>query len=337
MRVLLILATAILACPLVWADIAPLNFNVNATFEKSELVCKGLVTSTNVVAEQRVTDPTGRPISRSRIRATVEIQDYYKNQSNSHQTITIEYEQDAPITSAQSSVWNGETALLFLNSAGGGVYRFADRFLGATSFSRLPNVSDALGRGKLATALVSVALEPDLIDAKNALQLLEGFDRLDGRLLAKLSPRSHSRDPEIAFSTLAILIKSSVPSSVEQLKRYLDGYAGSDSIAIQKVGVELGKSRDGSQLNAIEALTRAKFVSIRYGAMDAIRGIRDPRSTQTLIDRLDDSDNMVRYVALITLAEIYGKYGEYAPNMQLFNKNPAYYVGLWKKWRVSTP
>jgi hypothetical protein len=333
MKALSILATAVLACPLVWADIVPLNVNVNATFEKSELVCKGLVTSTNVVAEQRVTDFRGRPISRKRVRATVEIQDYYKNQTNSHQTITIEFEQDAPITSAQPSIWNGETALLFLNSAEGGIYKFADRFLGATSFTRLPNVSDGPGRGKLATALVSVALAPDLNDAKNALQLLEGFDRLDGRLLARLSPRSHSRDPEIAFSTLAILIKSSVPGSVEQLQRYLDGYAGSDSIPIQKVGVELGKIRDGGQLNAIEALTRAKFVSIRYGAMDAIRGIRAPQSTQTLIDRLDDSDNMVRYVALITLAEIYGKYGEYAPSMQLFNKNPNYYVGLWKKWR----
>ena len=53
----------------------------------------------------------------------------------------------------------------------------------------------------------------------------------------------------------------------------------------------------------------------------------------TIVLRLDDPDRATQYLAVITLAEILGKYeGDYAPSMYLFDKKTQYYVGLWKQW-----
>jgi hypothetical protein len=57
-----------------------------------------------------------------------------------------------------------------------------------------------------------------------------------------------------------------------------------------------------------------------------------PRNAPTLVQRLDDSDPLVQYLAVITLAETFGKYQDYAPGIGPFNKNPQYYRNLWKKW-----
>jgi hypothetical protein len=80
-----------------------------------------------------------------------------------------------------------------------------------------------------------------------------------------------SKNPEVATAALAILLKSGTPESVERLKRYLDAYKGGEPSAVQSLGTGLAKIRDGRALLAIEALSRARFVSVRYGAMDAMR------------------------------------------------------------------
>ena len=33
-----------------------------------------------------------------------------------------------------------------------------------------------------------------------------------------------------------------------------------------------------------------------------------------------------------TRPETFGKYGDYVPNMDLFDRNPRFYIGLWKSW-----
>ncbi len=68
--------------------------------------------------------------------------------------------------------------------------------------------------------------------------------------------------------------------------------------------------------------------------MQALRRIRNAQAASCLIDRLDDSNSYVSYLSLITLAETFEKYGDYAPNMELFDGNPRFYINLWKAWWV---
>jgi hypothetical protein len=44
----------------------------------------------------------------------------------------------------------------------------------------------------------------------------------------------------------------------------------------------------------------------------------------------------VQYIAVITLAEIFAKEGDYAPSKRLYDKNPDLYIGLWKQWAKDT-
>jgi hypothetical protein len=54
-----------------------------------------------------------------------------------------------------------------------------------------------------------------------------------------------------------------------------------------------------------------------------------------MVKRLDDSDGYIQYLAVISLAETFGKYEDYAPTMYLFDRNPRFYIGLWKSWWVT--
>jgi hypothetical protein len=66
--------------------------------------------------------------------------------------------------------------------------------------------------------------------------------------------------------------------------------------------------------------------------MQSLRKMRSPRAAPVVVSRLDDPNSDIQYLAVITLAETFGKYGDYAPSVYLFRQRPQYYVDLWKKW-----
>ena len=53
-------------------------------------------------------------------------------------------------------------------------------------------------------------------------------------------------------------------------------------------------------------------------------------------DALDDSDADVQYDAVMALAAIAGASPENAPARDIFNQDPAKYVGYWKNWWVAS-
>ena len=57
-----------------------------------------------------------------------------------------------------------------------------------------------------------------------------------------------------------------------------------------------------------------------------------PQAAATLAQRLDDTDRDIQFQAVLALAEIYHKTGEYAPTTPLFDLNPQRYTDLWKTW-----
>ena len=171
-------------------------------------------------------------------------------------------------------------------------------------------------------------------DVIRALQLLQGLDSFEQATLSAVAALCDSEVPEVAIPALGVLLKTKTPESVEQLKRYLDKYKGNvQPLALISVGSELGRIDSVKALPLVEGLATSRFVAVRYGAMDAIRRIKSPKSVPFLVARLDDTDATIQYVALITLAEVLGKYDDnFAPSMYLFDKKPLYYVGLWKRW-----
>lgn len=327
-------AFGILVSANVMSTIAPTpgSLRVRPVFEKSDLVCNCFVESLTLAGERTI---QGSTLVRRRMRAKVTIQDIYKTMQPRPRTIVVEFEQYWPATRvAEPGLWKGETALLFLKVRNPGIFEFTDRFLGATPFRSLPKQSGNLGLLKLEAALITVVLQGDREESIQALHLLHGFDRLGPNTMSKLAPLSKSKDTEIAFGAIAVLLRTKSPGALERLISYLNSYEGDDGpIWLASIDTDLAQVRDAGSLPLLEGLSDSKYRPIRRGAMDALRGIKSPKSAPTLVRRLDDTDSTIQYVAVISLAEILGKYeGDYAPGMPTFEKDPRKYTDLWKKW-----
>ncbi len=227
----------------------------------------------------------------------------------------------------------GEQAILFLKHSEGSTYVFSDRFLGVTSFASVPTGEGGSGSLKLQSTLAEIVHENGREDKIKAMQLLNGMENLQPETLAEITPLSTSQDPELAFNALAIMIKARAPGSLESLIQYLKGYQGDGALfPIDNIGGDLDDIRNREDLPALESLTSSRLRAIRLGSMEAIRNIGDVSSAPTLIQRLSDSDSMVRYVAVMTLAEIFDKHGDYEPSMPEFRKRPDFYTNEWKDW-----
>ncbi len=332
MRTLVWTLATVLAAPAV-AQIAPTPGSqpIKPAFDAADLVCYCFV---RAVAPETTTPTNQEGGARRRMRAEIEVRDVYKSVLN-EQSTTAEFMQSFPGSRGGDgpTLWTGESAILFLKAVRPGKYEFAERFLGAIPFRSFTVLGEGAGLEKLQAALVAVLHGNDEEDKLSALRLLHGFDLLSRDALSQIAPLANSKDPEIAFWVLALLLKSKTPDSVTSLAAYLDSYHGdAQEWAMVNLDTDLAQIRDMKARPALEVLTASKFVPIRDGAMRALRTIRDPHSAPALVRRLDDPEYDIQYLAVITLAEAFGKYEDFAPNMALFEKSPRKYTDLWKKW-----
>lgn len=334
MRLFLALPGTLVLSGLLLADIVPTPGTqpVKPVFDQADVVCSCAVESLNVLDEHRL-ERGGKPLIQRHISAKVQVRDSYKTDVNMGVPLYVEFDEELPtMRASMPTLSTGETGILLLKIIAPSVYGFADPFLGVTPFASIPQQRGSLGLSKLQSALAGILHGGNRNDRINALRLLQGIDELSETTLAQVTPLSVSADPEVALSAVAVLLKTRSTDSVDRLENYLAAYIGEAPVALLSIGTELGQVRDPKALPGLEALASSKYLPIKFGAMDAIRGIKDPQSVPVLIRRLDDSNSNIQYIAVITLAEILGKEGDYAPAMYLFDRNPGFYVNLWKTW-----
>lgn len=318
--------------------VAPGSVQVEAVFAQASLVCNCVVKS--IVDHAYPIEIRGRASMRYEVTAQITIRDVYKSDDLRVTNIAVQYvvdkQQGQSIAGSRLELSKGQTVLLFLTKTGTDTYEFADPFIGGTEFSSLPNEGGDLGPIKLQHVLTSVAQSTVSLDQLQALRLLLGFDHIADETLSVVRPLSQSGNADIALTALGVLLRTKSVDSVQKLQQYLESYtANAEPSALFVIGPELREISNPNALPVLEALSGSKFRSVRSGAMDSIRRIRDPKTVPFLMAKLGDPDSDVQYVALITAAEILGKYeGDFAPSMYLFDKNPQYYIGLWKQWWV---
>lgn len=316
-----------------YAQVAPTpgSQSLEPAFDAADLVCYGFVRS--VVPETMTTDDQASARTR-RMRANIEVRDIYKSAFNENSVI-VEFTQTFPGSrgGGEPTLSTGQSAILFLKAVRPGIYEFADRSRGAILFRSLTGQSEGKGVERLQYALVAVLAGDNQDDRLTSLRLLHGFGYLSPSVLSRISHFADSKDPLTALWAMTVLVKADVPDSVGRLSTYLDSYHEDiQDWVILNVDTDLAQIRDPKARTALESLTTSKFSPIRDGAMRGLRRLRDPRSVPSLVRRLEDSDQGIQYLAVITLAETLGKYGDYAPNMALFDRSPHMYTDLWKQW-----
>ena len=81
-------------------------------------------------------------------------------------------------------------------------------------------------------------------------------------------------------------------------------------------------------------LLNAKEDKTREAAAEALRHIGSPSAIEPLKRALSDSDQRVRYYAVVGLATIAGQ-KDYLPNIPDFQKNEAKYSDYWRQWSAT--
>jgi HEAT repeat protein len=332
-------ATLLVLCGSLLADISPVpgTLPVAPVFNAADLVCNCVVEKTEATGQRSVGEGR-KAVTRQQVSATVRVEDEYKSTlPGGRRRVTLEFEQERPPTSVSiPSVERGERALMFLKASGDSTFVFADRFLGAVPFDSIPQVSEAPGLGKLQTALAGISRSSNQQDQIRAMELLSGFDHISATTVSAISQLGDSPNPKVALAAVSVLLRAGVASGDTQdallrLSAYLQAHGNLDEM-LANVGGELGLVNDARSLELVEVLSGSKSVAIRRGALQSLRAMRNPAASRTLVMRLDDGDGYVRYLSVMTLAETFGKHGDYAPTMNLFDQNPEFYVGLWKSW-----
>jgi|SRR6185312_2142382 hypothetical protein len=299
---------------------------IRPIYNASDLVCNCVVTSTRLLSKEKV-ESVGNPVFSEHKLATLKIDDLYKGPDALSGEITTHFDDQL--------LQEGERVVLFLKFSGADIYTPTDVFVGVTKINTLePVKSNVTGLARLEEALSEALMHSQRDDAINAMHVLQGFDNLDPNVVSALIGFTNSPDPEVAFAAIAIVLKAKPHDGVGILAKSLDSYKGeTQPSSLFSIGSQLGHVDDLQSLETIQKLSNSRFLSIRFGAMDALRRMKSYESIPTLLTRLDDSSKDIRYVAVITLAEITGKSGDYAPTMNLFDNKPNYYVNLWRTWQ----
>jgi|GEM_PF-3173242 len=236
--------------------------------------------------------------------------------------------------------------ILFLGVAFHGNYRLVETEGAAEPFSLQGSGSRASsGLGGLeADIRQELIARPSDAAGINLLGLLLQFQKLSPDTLAVLAPLSRGAPSVTALLSLEALCRSARDPAgyVTQLISMLLTYTATASSDlpglgdnVSRIGDILATKSTRRDLDGLERLTTSPVGALSVCAMLGIRNLRDPDEIPFLISKLDASDRLIQYEAIITLSEIIGKNGDYGPGMGLFGRDPAKYVALWENWYTS--
>ena len=131
------------------------------------------------------------------------------------------------------------------------------------------------------------------------------------------------KDPERQMPRLLTLLKDNSDATTGALTQYG---------VLVDIGQTVSTGTDMKQIAQLEELAGSSSKWLAMSAMFRIREIADRSAFPFLIGKLDASDRDVQWEALITLAVVTGKGGDFGPFRGQFEEDPEKYVGLWKDW-----
>lgn len=142
----------------------------------------------------------------------------------------------------------------------------------------------------------------------------------------------------VRYDAAAVLINR---NDVTTLNSIADALMQSSGISTETLNGLSSALQDGiTDPTALDTLTRlvsAPSVEIRRGAAGALRNLKIAAIVQPLSLALDDSDQEVRYQAIMGLAE-YGNDpndDDFTPAFEDFQANEQEYLDYWKTWAAS--
>jgi len=169
---------------------------------------------------------------------------------------------------------------------------------------------------------------------KEWLDILSQFNTSDQATTGLLDGVTKNPDGTIASRALLVLAQSS-PQKERYVSPLLKALVKDPSLATQhpqSVYQIVASDTTPNDLADLILLANCSDSGLRLNAVIAIRRMGLHESVGFLVASLGSADRNVQYQAVIALAEINGIYGDYAPSMEVFFKQPAKYTDLWREW-----
>jgi len=309
--------------------------DIEGRFAASDLVCRGTVSAITALSREGATDATGKLTP---VDYDISFSDAscYKGTVKS-QRFVVRIRRHDQSQGRPGAVRTRE--LLFLKTSEGSVLEPVEDGRSAILFWDLPRPSPGTRSGipQLQRDIASVALDRrDLSRSKEALQLFLSFGHLDPDVRATLAQLQGSGDADTRLLCLEARLKTAGAGDHHALLRELavalSARGGENPPGMFEILDVIAQKSSFWDFEALKMLVRCPYPLLRSSAMDAIRSLRAPRTMPFLVEQLDSNDPDVQYDALITLAEITNKGGDFGPTMDTFEKQPEKHIALWKKW-----
>ena len=308
------------------------GYRIEDLFAKSDVVVLGSVEKTQVLRERSIRGPVGM----QSMSAVVRVEKKY--QGNCENDILVQFEVQVPVPTGASglSLYKGDRALLFLKANEDGTYRFADAPWGKLNAEGISLGADTSGVDALELDL-NQSLKMGNVGQSNALRLLQAFSRISSSTESTLNRLTKQPDANVAAEAFSILIATGNPNYFESVLPFLRGNVNSikgDELWILGGRIhEFGLKADPQ---IIAAISNVPIFSIQYVALDVLGQIKSPATAEVVLHHLDDPDPNLQYKSLSVFSKIVdrgeARGPEYSPSKPDFDKDPAYYTGLWKVW-----
>ena len=307
-------------------DLSPAHVAIEELFERSDTVIRGRCESVHAVSA--AADHEGY----ADYLAAVSVLTVYKGDPQN--PITVRFPDRS--VAAGAPPCGGTTWLLFLKASE------ADRtfVLSDPNFGMryLPgNVSTSgpsqPGVRVIEADLARIMTESRDADAVNALRILADLERLGPSSIALLQAMSQRPDLQVSTLALEMLARADPIRYFEAFVHAFETARPDDPLIAVRL-CELAQSVGSSkQLPALRQMVDwTLYPGLRECAMQGIRKLKVSAAVPFLVQHLDDPQDDVSYLALITLAEMVGKNGDFAPGFGLYVQNRQKYRELWHDW-----
>ncbi len=314
------------------ATLTGMQMPIEDRFSQADLVC--ICRASQVTRLNAPTSPSGKLLP---IDYVAQVSPLWEYKGQESAPINLEIKQRDPM--AGPPLPGNFFFLLFLKENGAHSYALDEPEL-AFPLTWFTDQIHPTGRGLdgLQTDIAIALGAADGPDAQAAIEaLLLQFRTLSNATagtLESLLPRSlpirimtaallARKDPERQMPGLLTLLKDNSDATTEALTQYG---------VLADIGQAVSTVTDMTQIAQLEELASSNSKWLAMSAMLRIREIADRSTFPFLIGKLDASDRDVQWEALITLAVVTGKGGDFGPFREQFEDDPEKYVGLWKEW-----
>ena len=305
--------------------------NVRYLEEQSTLIVKGRVLTVNVLGSVKKPADNGA-LTLQQMTASIKVDSVLKG-TLAGGVVNVEFLRNPDVLA--TTLDENEYALLFLTRVADGRYTFADPQVGKMPITSR-NVSLAgtaqTTAGKIEAVLFASLSDPNREVARAALVQVANLGSVQST--QAIRNIATAGDPEFQGLAYVALLRLGDYSQLTQAIRYAEQPSQDLQVRRQQFGVAeaIGDIQNRSELPALNSLLASQSVSLRRAAAKALRGMSDPSSASFLVRALGDSDADVQYDAVMALAAIAGASAENAPARDIFDQDPAKYVGYWKNW-----